>query len=118
MTVLRFLATLCPPVHHQIFGISRLPSTPRRHTVEVSASLGPQTDARIPINALLSVRPVDVHVQSVRPIVCVFFGCKKPVPLVLFVDLVVARLYCMLAYKHRIEYVSGRHAAKAQNLEI
>ena len=34
--------------------------------------------------------------QSVQPFV-VFIGCKNPVPLVLFVDLVVARLYCMLA---------------------
>ena len=36
-------------------GISRLPSTPRRHTVEVCSSQGPQTDARIPINALIRV---------------------------------------------------------------
>ena len=70
--------------------------------MEVSASLGPQTDARIPINALSSVRPVDVHVQSVCPTVCVFFGCKNPVPLVLFVDLVVARLYCMLALEAEV----------------
>ena len=65
------LATLCsrPP---QMVGISRLPSTLRRHTVEVSASQGPQTDARIPINALSSVRPVDVHVLSVHPVVCAF----------------------------------------------
>ena len=33
-------------------GISRLPSTPRRHNVEVSASLGPQQAGRIPINAV------------------------------------------------------------------
>ena len=119
-------------------GISRLPSTPRRHTVEVSASLGPQQAGRIPINAvhamdvylkggpvfrlthqgsvpltpsdpivyakdlatqctlstprgrqllierlarmncrvvpaLSSVRPIDVHVQSVHPTVCAFW---------------------------------------------
>ena len=39
-------------------GISRLPSTPRRHTVEVSASLGPQQAGRIPIDA---VRAVNVY---------------------------------------------------------
>ena len=66
------LATLCsrPP---QMVGISRLPSTPRQRTVEVSASQGPQTDARIPINALSSVHPVDVHVLSVHPVVCAFW---------------------------------------------
>ena len=67
------LATLCsrPP---QLVGISSLPGTPRQHTVEVCASPGPQQAGRIPINALSSVRPVDVHVQSVRPVVCAF-GC-------------------------------------------
>ena len=65
------LATLCsrPP---QMVGISRLPSTPRQLTVEVSASLGPQQAGRIPINALSSVRPVNVHVLSVHPVVCAF----------------------------------------------
>ena len=71
------LATLCsrPP---QMVGISRLPSTPRQLTVELSASLGPQQAGRIPINALSSVHPVDVRVQSVRPVVCAFFGRNKP----------------------------------------
>ena len=41
MAVLRFLATLCShPL--QMVSISRCASTPRRHTVEVSASQGPQ----------------------------------------------------------------------------
>ena len=35
--------------------------------MEVRASLGPQQAGRIPINALSSVHPIDVHVQSVRP---------------------------------------------------
>ena len=42
-------------------GISRLPSTPRRHTVEVSASLGPQQAGRIPINA---VHAMDVYLKG------------------------------------------------------
>ena len=71
-------------------GISRLPSTPRQLTVEVSASLGPQQAGRIPINALSSVRPVDVRVQSVRPVVCAFWLEQTHIPLVLFVDRVVA----------------------------
>ena len=54
------LATLCsrPP---QMVGISRLPSTPRRHTVEVSASQGPQQAGRIPINA---VHAMDVYLKG------------------------------------------------------
>ena len=67
MSLLRifFLATLCsqPP---QMVSISGLPGTPRRHAVEVSAFPGPQQARRIPIDALSSVRPVDVCVQSVR----------------------------------------------------
>ena len=58
--------------------------------MEVSASQGPQTDARIPINALSSVCPVDVHVQSVHPVVCAFGYNKPSFLLVLFVDRVVA----------------------------
>ena len=76
-------------------GISRLPSTPRRHTVEVSASLGPQQAGRIPINALSSVRPVDVHVLSVHPVVCAFFQLT-PIPLVLFVRLVIGVCTCFI----------------------
>ena len=108
----------------KIVGISRCASTPRRHTVEVSASQGPQqatpppyqcpvvgashrcTCAVGPISrlcivhwpdfshpvhpvhpkwsgsywfgelavpALSSVRPVDVHVLSVHPVVCAFW---------------------------------------------
>ena len=55
------LATLCsrPP---QMVGMSRLPGTPRQHTVEVCASPGPQQAGRIPINALSTVRPIDTHV--------------------------------------------------------
>ena len=70
------LATLCsrPP---KMVGISRLPGTPRQHTVEVCASPGPQQAERTPINALSSVHPVDVHVQSVHPVICAF-GHNKP----------------------------------------
>ena len=42
-------------------GISRLPSTPRHHTVEVSASLGPQQAGRIPIYA---VHAMDVYLKG------------------------------------------------------
>ena len=42
-------------------GISRLPSTPRRHTVEVSASQGPQQAGRIPIYA---VHAMDVYLKG------------------------------------------------------
>ena len=71
-------------------GISSLPGTPRQRTVEVCASPGPQQAERTPINALSSVRPVDVHVQSVRPVVCAFGYNKPAFLLVLFVDRVVA----------------------------
>ena len=71
-------------------GISRLPGTPRQHTVEVRASQGPQQAGRIPINALSSVRPVNVRVQSVRPVVCAFGNNKPSILLVLFVVRVVA----------------------------
>ena len=60
--------------------------------MEVRASQGPQQAGRIPINALSSVRPVNVHVQSVRPVVCAFWLEQTHIPLVLFVDRVVARL--------------------------
>ena len=85
------LATLCsrPP---QMVGISRLPSTPRQHTVEVRASQGPQQAGRIRINALSSVRPIDVRVLSVRPVVCAWYRynkgtlkatlCSRPPPMV------------------------------------
>ncbi len=53
-----------------LVGISRCASTPRRHTVEVSASQGPQQASRLLFNALSSVRPINVHVQSVHPTVC------------------------------------------------
>ena len=49
-----------PRFRHTV-GISRLPGTPRQHTVEVCASPGPQQAGRTPINALSSVRPVDVQ---------------------------------------------------------
>ena len=83
------LATLCsrPP---RMVGISRLPSTPRQRTVEVRASQGPQQAGRIPINALSSVRPVNVRVQSVHPVVCAFCNSKPSILLVLFVARVVA----------------------------
>ena len=54
------------------------------HTVEVSASLGPQQAGHTPYQSLLSVRPIDVRVQSIRPTVCAF-GIKSPMSLVLFV---------------------------------
>ena len=83
------LATLCsrPPL---VIGISRCASTPRQHTVEVSASQGPQQAGRLLFNALSSVHPVDVHVQSVHPVVCAFGYNKPSFLLVHFVDLVVA----------------------------
>ena len=80
----------CAPRPPQMVGISRCASTPRQHTVEVSASLGPQQASHLPINAPSSVHPVDVHVQSVHPVVCAFGYNKPSFLLVLFVDRVVA----------------------------
>ena len=48
--------------------------------MEVRASQGPQQAGRIPINALSLVRPVDVRVQSVRPVVCVRSGGVESSP--------------------------------------
>ena len=58
--------------------------------MEVRASQGPQQASHLPINALSSVRPVNVHVLSVHPVVCAFGYNKPSFLLVLFVDRVVA----------------------------
>jgi hypothetical protein len=59
-----------PPRPPPLVGMARYASTPRRHTVEVCASLGPQQASRLLFNALSSVHPVDVHVLSVQSVVC------------------------------------------------
>ena len=63
----------CAPRPPQMVGISRCASTPRQLTVEVSASQGPQQASRLLFNALSSVHPVNVRVQSVRPTDCAFW---------------------------------------------
>ena len=54
------------PVHPKWSAYqARCASTPRRHTVEVSAPQGPQQASRLLFNAPSSVHPLDVRVQSV-----------------------------------------------------